>query len=78
MVSDNMEWFAGKDLADRYINYNPYFFEIKIGNGRITNIENIIIWVCFLWGFMRLIDLVKLKIIYDKSLTSKECSFTPK
>jgi hypothetical protein len=38
----------------------PDYWEINSFDGKITNIEHIIIWVLMFWGFLRLIDLGRL------------------
>ena len=36
------------------------FWEFNLGNHFVSNIENAIMYVCFLWGWMRLADLIRL------------------
>ena len=36
------------------------FWEINIGNGFVSNIENILMWLGEFFGFMRCLDLIKL------------------
>lgn len=43
-------------------------FEVIPGNGFVSPLENIFIWVGFLWGFMRLNDLFRLWDKQDKFL----------
>lgn len=40
------------------VNNDPDFFTIDLFDGVITGIENIIIFIPMLWGFMKLIDLM--------------------
>jgi len=55
-VSDDPEWYAGKKTyqdPDRVWEWN-------IGNGFVSNIENIVMWLCEFFGFLRFLDLIKL------------------
>lgn len=40
------------------IEYPEATWEICLGDGEVTALENIFIWVSLLWGFMRTVDLV--------------------
>ena len=62
----NPYWFAGEDVFKARINYNPYFWEFSIGNKRLSNLENMIVFLFMLWGFMRMIDIMRLFIRDDK------------
>lgn len=44
----------------------PDFWVISFEDHKITNIEHIIIWICFLWGFLRIIDLERILGKYKK------------
>lgn len=60
-VIENSEWFVGKpeSMIER-----P-FWEFNIGNGYMSNIEHMTIFLCLFLGMLRLIDLIK-TIEYDK------------
>lgn len=42
------------------------FWVMCPGDGIITNIENVFIWVFYLWGFMRLLDFFRLVDLKEK------------
>ena len=61
---DNTPYMIRNDLRDR-LGLNRVYSDFWVFNpfdGKITNIENIVIWVLTLWGFLRLIDLGRLMI----------------
>lgn len=37
----------------------PFDWSISLDDGKISNLENSIIWVFMLWGFLRLIDIMR-------------------
>lgn len=49
-----VEYFNAK-----YVTVYPDYWEISVGDGKITNIEHIIIMIFMLWGFLRVIDLLR-------------------
>jgi len=59
-------WFFGKEHIMQKKQIFPYYWELDIGNGRISNIENIIIGVSLLWGIMRLVDLFRIMYYIDQ------------
>lgn len=60
------EWFAGREKFTKY-EENKIFWEFNIGNGRLSNIEHMTIFLCLFFGFLRLIDLWR-TIEYDKTI----------
>lgn len=64
--SDDPDYIYGFDYSYHYEKKYPDFWSIKIGDGKITNIEHIIIWICLFWGFLRIIDLTRLMEKYNK------------
>jgi hypothetical protein len=55
------EWNILDDVKTKYhniISVKPDFWTIRIGDHKITNIENYIIFVLMGFGFLRLIDLL--------------------
>lgn len=52
----NPNWTVGM----RPKQYPERFWEWDIGNGFVSNIENIVMMLCEFFGFMRFIDLMKL------------------
>lgn len=66
---DDPEYIEGIRVFDKYINTpNPRYWEFNIGNGYISNIESIVIWLCYLWSLLRIIDLLYYEISYQKNL----------
>jgi hypothetical protein len=53
-------------IGQIYIEDKSRFWEIDIGNGFLSNIENILIGVFWLWSFMRFVDLLSLLEKKDK------------
>ena len=49
----------GLAYHNKYINTFPDYWTIAVGDGKITNIENIIICIFNLWGFLRILDLTR-------------------
>jgi len=52
--SPTVEFFNAK-----YVNVYPDYWKISVGDGKITQIEHIIIFIFMLWGFLRIIDLLR-------------------
>lgn len=61
--AEDQDYYVGKNYIHQQRGINPDFFKFDLGDGMISNIENIIISVSILWGIMRLIDLFR--IMYD-------------
>ena len=58
-MKENPDYIVESPYIEKLVQENKSrFWEIKIGNGFISNIENVIIYVCMLWGIMRTIDLM--------------------
>jgi len=59
--SDDPNYIYGYNYMNDVI-YKPGddFWIINLGDKKISNIEHIIIWICFLWGFLRVIDLERI------------------
>lgn len=56
---EDPNWWAGKERFEKYVTKN-FSWRISPGDRFISNIENIIIWILMLWGFLRCIDLLKI------------------
>lgn len=51
--------FGATNFNDpRVKNVDPDFWSISFTDKRFSSLENIIIYICMLWGFMKLIDLM--------------------
>ena len=72
-ISDNHTFKYGIDTFNdpRVVVKNPDFFVISFSDKKITNIENIIIYIFMLWSFLRLIDLIYFLEKYKKDETLK-------
>jgi hypothetical protein len=55
-IRENPNWSVGMKPPQ----YPERFWEWNIGNGFVSNIENIVMMLCLFFGFMRFIDLMKL------------------
>jgi len=58
-TSEMPEFNYGLARHNQYINKYPDYWFIQVGDGKITNIENIVICIFNLWGFLRIIDLTQ-------------------
>lgn len=59
--------FVNIDIPNKYYPVKQNFsWDISFTDKKISNIENIIIWIFFLWGFMRGIDLFRFLENYKK------------
>ena len=65
---ENTPFMIRSDLRDRLgLNRDfPDYWVVNPFDGRITNVENMIIWVFVLWGFLRFFDLSRLIFITHK------------
>ena len=55
-ISDDKSYIYG--FENIYPVHNDFSWDINFGDHKISHIENIIIWVFTLWGFMKCIDLM--------------------
>lgn len=61
LQSDPVFWRAvNKTNAYKQYEEPARFWEFNLGNHFVSNIENVVMMVCFLWGWMRLADLIRL------------------
>ncbi len=58
--NEEPDWYVGKSYWENKFIKKDFDATLSIGDHKISNLENIIIWVLMLWGFMRTIDLLKL------------------
>ena len=56
--TDDPDFIYGIEFNNIYSMEKDYWV-ICVGDGKITNIENIIIWVFMLWGLLRGFDLIR-------------------
>ena len=58
--AEDSDYYVGKNLVDSRLSVKKDFWKWELGDGMISNIENIVIGVFTLWGFLRLFDLFKI------------------
>lgn len=62
-------YIYGFNFETYYTREYPDFWRIDLGTDhKITNIENIIIWIFMFWGFLRVIDLERILERYKKDI----------
>ena len=66
-VGDPDSFAMRKNLYEKTGRFYPDYWVINSFDGKITNIENIIIWIFMFWGFLRGIDLMRLMIRRPKN-----------
>ena len=55
-ISDNISYIFGtKNIYPVHTNFS---WDISFDDNKISHVENIIIWIFTLWGFMKCIDLM--------------------
>lgn len=58
------DWYAGIEHFDRYVS-KGWDWSFSVGDGRISNLENIVYFVPMFFFFLRFIDLVVLIISFE-------------
>ena len=68
-IKNNPDYIRGFDYSFYYEVDYPDFWVVDLGNDhKITNIENIVIWIFMFWGFLRVIDLQRILENYKKDI----------
>ena len=57
-ISEEKNYIFGFDNLDFPVVQKEFSWEIDFNDNKISNIENIFIWIFTLWGFMKCIDLM--------------------
>jgi len=60
-LRDRRDYIFGIDDYKEYNNvvHKKFDWSISFNDNKISNMEHIIIYICMLWGFLRLIDLMR-------------------
>jgi len=57
-ISEEKNYIFGFDNLDFPVVQKKFSWDIDFNDHKISNIENIFIWIFTLWGFMKCIDLM--------------------